>query len=149
MKYTYTRPSRFTALAAFAVVVFLLSPAAAQQSPAKPHSMHSDHPGREGMVMPMDDQTQMHASYQSALLADKEGSEFNHHLAGILIILAGVFILVEGMLSQDWSFLHFAWPICFLLSGLFLAFYTDSELWPFGPPELVVWSHPRFRSFAA
>src|SRR6266849_742024 len=120
-------------LAACAAAVFLLTPAVAPQASAQDHSMHSDHTGHEGMPMAMDEQTQMDAVHQSELLADKKESEFNHHLAGFFVILAGVFIFAERTLSQRWSFLRFVWPSCFLLSGLFLLVYSDTELWPFGP----------------
>jgi putative copper resistance protein D len=133
MIYTHTRAFWPTALAAYAVVLFLLTSAAPPQPSAKDRSVHSEHNGYEGMVMPMNDRTQMDASPQRTLLADKEGSEFNHHLAGILIILAGFFLLAEGAFSKRWSFLRFAWPFCFLISGLFLLGFSDKELWPFGP----------------
>ena len=29
--------------------------------------------------------------------------------------------------------MRYAWPVCFLLSGLFVLVYSDTELWPFGP----------------
>ena len=32
----------------------------------------------------------------------------------------------------------FAWPACFLLAGLFLLVFSDTELWPFGPQS---WWH--------
>jgi len=81
----------------------------------------------------MDDQSPMNASQRRMLMTDKAGSEFNHHLAGILIILAGIFILVEGAFSKRRFYLRFAWPFCFLISSLFLLGYSDKELWPFGP----------------
>jgi putative copper resistance protein D len=120
-------------LAACAGAVILFAPAAARQAVAQELSMQSDHAGHEGMSMPMDEQPQMDAARQRKLLADKKESEFNHHLAGLFVILAGVFILAERTLSQRWSFLRFVWPSCFLLSGLFLLVYSDTELWPFGP----------------
>jgi putative copper resistance protein D len=85
------------------------------------------------MLVSMDDQTPMNASQMKMLMTDKAGSEFNHHLAGILIILAGFFILAEGAFRKRWSSLRFAWPFCFLISGLFLLGFSDKELWPFGP----------------
>jgi putative copper resistance protein D len=120
-------------LAAYAVVMSLLTLAAAQHASAQDHSMFPAQTGHEGMVEHTDDQMQMDASQMRMLMADKEGSEFNHHLAGIFIILAGFFTLSEGALSRRWSFFRFAWPSCFLLSGLFLLGYSDKELWPFGP----------------
>jgi hypothetical protein len=120
-------------LAACAAAVFLAAPAAAQQASPQDQSMHSDHAGHEGMDMTTNEPTQLDAAHQRKLLADKKESEFNHHLAGFFVILAGACILAERTLSQRWSFLRFVWPFCFLLSGLFLLVYSDTELWPFGP----------------
>lgn len=66
-------------------------------------------------------------------LADKQESEFNHHLAGLLVIVAGMFILAEGLLTSRWSVVRYVWPACFLGAGLFLLVYSDTEIWPFGP----------------
>jgi len=117
----------FIAAAIFAVLL-VSNP---QQTPAQGHSMNSARPGHE--MMSMDEQMRMDAAYQSKLLADKKESEFNHHLAGFFVILAGLFILAEDTLSPRRSFLRFAWPSCFLLSGLFLLVFSDTELWPYGP----------------
>ena len=110
----------FIAAAIFAVLL-VSNP---QQTPAQEHSMNSAHPGHE--MMSMDEQMRMDAAYQSKLLADKKESEFNHHLAGFFVILAGLFILAEDTLSPRRSFLRFAWPSCFLLSGLFLLVFSDT-----------------------
>lgn len=85
-------------------------------------------PGHEGMSMdePMD------PAVLAKIQADKRESEFNHHLAGFFVLLAGVFILAEGDLKQRWPLVRFAWPACFLLSGIFLLIWSDTELWPFG-----------------
>ena len=119
----------FIAAVLFAVL-FVSSP---QQAPAQEHPTHSAHVGHEAMSMATDEQMRMDRSYQSKLMADKKESEFNHHLAGFFVILAGLFILAEDRLSPRRSFLRFAWPSCFLLSGLFLLIFSDTELWPFGP----------------
>lgn len=119
----------FVAGAVFAVLLVSSEP----QASAQDHSMHSGRTGHEVMSMAMDEKTQMDAAQQSKLLADKKESELNHRLAGFFIILAGVFILAEGALPRRWPFLRFAWPSCFLLSGLFLLAFSDTELWPFGP----------------
>jgi len=100
---------------------------------AQDHSAQPDHAGHEGMAMSMDEHAQMDPALQRKLLADKKESEFNHHLAGFFVVLAGIFILAQGPLTRRWSFLRFAWPACFLLSGLFLLVFSDTELWPFGP----------------
>ncbi len=64
--------------------------------------------------------------------ADKLESEFNHHLAGYFVLLAGVFFLAEADLKKHWPITRFAWPACFLLSGIFVLIWSDTELWPFG-----------------
>ncbi|HTT19534.1 MAG TPA: hypothetical protein VMG82_11335 [Candidatus Sulfotelmatobacter sp.] len=129
MQSTYTR----YLLAACAAALLLVALSAAQQTSPYDQSTHPDHAEHEGMAMPMDEPAQMDAAQQAKLLADKKESEFNHHLAGIFVILAGIFILAGRTLSQRWSLLRFVWPACFLLSGVFLLVYSDTELWPFGP----------------
>jgi putative copper resistance protein D len=66
-------------------------------------------------------------------LADKEESEFNHHLAGVLIVFAGIFIVAQSYFTSRWPLVRYAWPMCFLTAGLFLLVFSDTEIWPFGP----------------
>jgi len=66
-------------------------------------------------------------------LADKRESEFNHRLAGLFVIVAGLFILSESYLARRWPLARFAWPMCFLAVGLFVLIFSDTEIWPFGP----------------
>lgn len=66
-------------------------------------------------------------------LADKKESEFNHRLAGLFVIVAGIFILSESSLGRRWPLVRYAWPMCFLAAGLFLLIFSDTEIWPFGP----------------
>src|SRR5712664_3346954 len=129
---TYRKISgSFAAAGAFLAAMLALS--AAQVSPQAP-SANSAHAGHEGMDMsaPMDGHTQS-AMQQAILAQNKKESEFNHHLAGFLVILAGLFLLGEAKLRQRWPSTRFAWPVCFLVCGLFLLVYSDTELWPFGP----------------
>ncbi len=74
----------------------------------------------------------MSAEMQAQLLADKKGSEFNHHLAGFFVALAGVFIFFQRGLARDWPGVKYVWPACFLLVGIFLVVWSDTELWPIG-----------------
>ena len=129
---TYRKISgRFAAAGALLAAMLALN--AAQVSPQAP-SANSAHAGHEGMDMsaPTDGHTQS-AMQQAILAQNKKESEFNHHLAGFLVILAGLFLLGEGALRQRWPSTRFAWPACFLLCGLFLLVFSDTELWPFGP----------------
>ena len=108
-----------------AVVCFLLAPQFVLR--AQDDAMHGMH---DGMSMPMDSHTD--AVTQAALQAWKRESEFNHHLAGFLVLVAGLLILADGSIRQRWAIGRHVWPICFLLSGVFLLIFSDTELWPFG-----------------
>ncbi len=93
-----------------------------------------DHPANDvhaGMSMPMELGKDPVA--EAKLLADKRESEFNHHLAGFFVVLAGLFILAEVEIRNRWPSVRYAWPLCFVLSGLFVLIWSDTELWPFGP----------------
>lgn len=125
------RPARLAAAGALLTALLGLSvPVIAGQDT-------SGHGGHDGMHMEMSmatpNQAQIDPAKQARLLKDKSESEFNHHLAGILVILAGLFLLGDDALRQRWSLARFAWPSCFLLAGLFLLVFSDTELWPFGP----------------
>jgi hypothetical protein len=87
---------------------------------------HHDHAG-----MAMDEP--ITPAQQAKLVADKRESEFNHHLAGFFLVLAGLLIFAETLFRDRALIARYAWPVCFLLSGLFVLVFSDTELWPFGP----------------
>ena len=91
---------------------------------------HGEHHGHQHMAMPM--AQDMNPSLQAKLLADEKESEFNHHLAGFFVMLAGVFVLLQSVLVKRWLAAKYAWPACFLVSGIFVMVWSDTELWPFG-----------------
>jgi copper resistance protein D len=64
--------------------------------------------------------------------SDKKESEFNHHLAGLLVALAGVFLLTQDKLAKRWPAARYVWSWCFLAAGIFLMIFSDTEIWPFG-----------------
>jgi hypothetical protein len=68
----------------------------------------------------------------SAVDQEKAASEFNHRVAGIVLVLIGGLVIV-GQYSQRLSFLRYAWPLLFVAMGLFLAAWSDAEIWPRGP----------------
>jgi len=72
-------------------------------------------------------------AHEAKRLADKQESEFNHHLSGLFVVLAGVFVLAETHLVKRWPLVRYAWSVCFLASGLFVLIFSDTEIWPFGP----------------
>ena len=108
---------------------------------AQDHSAHEGQGGHEGMTgdMPGMDMSSTAPDplawmrTPEKLAADKRESEFNHHLAGFFVVLAGIFILAEPRLSARWPSIRYAWPVCFLLAGIFVLVFSDTELWPFGP----------------
>jgi hypothetical protein len=62
---------------------------------------------------------------------NKAPSEFNHHMAGWALIGVG-FLVLASFLSPDLRPLRYVWPALFLLAGLFLALWSDAEMWPRG-----------------
>jgi uncharacterized membrane protein len=86
-------------------------------------------PGMETNV-PLAAETQAQTAKR---LADKQESEFNHHLAGVLLIIAGLFILFDEHIRRRSALSRYVWPTCFLLAGLFVLIFSDTEIWPFGP----------------
>ena len=66
-------------------------------------------------------------------LKGKLQSEFNHHLAGMFLIIAGIFIFGEDRFNGMWSGFRYVWPACFFSAGIFLVFLSDMDVWPFGP----------------
>jgi putative copper resistance protein D len=89
---------------------------------------HDSQHEHDGMSMSsMDEPT------QAEILSWKRESEGNHHLIGFFVVLGGAFILAQDTLKKRFPLVRYAWPVCFLLSGLFVLVYSDTELWPFGP----------------
>lgn len=111
---------------------------------AQDHPAHESHDGQGGQAGMSNDMPGMDMSSKAPdteawmftpekLAADKRESEFNHHLAGFFVVLAGIFILAEPRLRARWPNVRYAWPVCFLLAGIFVLVFSDTELWPFGP----------------
>jgi putative copper resistance protein D len=92
-------------------------------------SQQSAHDEHEGMSMSADEPGPTDAT----LLSWKRESEGNHHLIGFFLALSGLFILAQGTVTKRFPLVAYVWPACFVLSGLFVLVYSDTELWPFGP----------------
>lgn len=66
-----------------------------------------------------------------ALDSDKEASELNHHIAGMFLVAIGLsLILSERQERLQW--MRWLPPVLFILAGLFLAAWSDNEIWPRG-----------------
>lgn len=62
---------------------------------------------------------------------NKAASEMNHHIAGVLLIAIGLSVIGSGY-SQSLAWLRWLTPILFIAAGLFLAAWSDAEMWPRG-----------------
>src|SRR6202051_818991 len=95
---------------------------------AQDHPAQNSHEGHEGMSndMPGMDMSSTAPDPLAAmrtpekLAADKRESEFNHHLIGFFVMVAGIFILAESWLRARWLKVRYAWPVCFLVAGIFV-----------------------------
>lgn len=67
---------------------------------------------------------------------DKAYSEFNHHVAGVFVLLAGGLALLATVGGARYAWARYGWPGLFLLLGLFLFVRHDPESWPWGPLTL-------------
>jgi copper resistance protein D len=70
---------------------------------------------------------------------DKAWSEYNHHWAGLIVLIAGVLALVSRYRTMRWA--RF-WPLSFAGLAVFILLRADPENWPLGP-------RPFWQSFAA
>ena len=61
--------------------------------------------------------------------ADIAWSEYNHHWAGIFVLVIGVLALLEKSGKARWA-RH--WPLAFLALAVFLFIRSDPENWPLG-----------------
>jgi putative copper resistance protein D len=97
-------------------------PLSAQRSPSlpDPHQHEGHHPA---------------AGVEPRWEGSPEGkaySEYNHHVAGLLVVLIGMSELLAalGIATAAWSRLLL--PAAMLLAGAYLAIWSDHEAWPIG-----------------
>jgi putative copper resistance protein D len=57
-------------------------------------------------------------------------SEYNHHWAGVIVLLAGMLAILGRWDRAKWA-RH--WPLAFLGLAVFLFLRADPEAWPLGP----------------
>jgi hypothetical protein len=62
---------------------------------------------------------------------DKLSSEMNHHIAGIFLIAIGLSVIWSKH-DRSRAWLRWLPPILFIGAGLFLAAWSDEEIWPRG-----------------
>jgi hypothetical protein len=62
---------------------------------------------------------------------DKASSELNHHIAGWLLVAIGAMVIC-GHRYKALAFVQRLWPLRFVFGGIFLAVWSDREIWPRG-----------------
>ena len=70
---------------------------------------------------------------------DREWSEYNHHWAGLIVLVAGLLGFASRFPGMRWA--RF-WPLTFAALSVFILLRADPENWPLGP-------RPFWASFAA
>jgi len=77
--------------------------------------------------------------HQGAIVSGWEGSvqgiaysEFNHHLAGLFVLLMGLAELIQSLRVSSLRWLRFLLPTAMLLGSLVLLGWSDHEAWPIG-----------------
>jgi len=63
-------------------------------------------------------------------VAATDWSDYNHNVAGVLLVAMGLFALLSYVRGFGWARY---WPVGFMLLGVFLFFRSDAESWPLGP----------------
>src|SRR5262249_25187722 len=83
-------------------------------------------------VAPSDNAAEM-ARPPAAIMIDPDviDSEWNHHLAGYILMGSAVLLLFSLRFSGV-AFLRAVWPLLFIVVGLYLLAWSDKEIWPRG-----------------
>ena len=85
-----------------------------------------------GGIAPTDHGTNM-ASSSSTVVIDPDviDSEWNHHVAGYILIGSALLMLLS-LRFHGLAFLRAVWPFLFIAAGLYLLAWSDKEIWPRG-----------------
>jgi hypothetical protein len=71
------------------------------------------------------------AAPAAAVDPDKGASELNHHIAGMILLAIG-FSVIFSERHRKLTWMRWLTPVLFIAAGLFLAVWSDEEIWPRG-----------------
>lgn len=100
--------------------------------PSRAYQLSPEHSG----MMHGSEVAQASPEDQAKLEADKRFSEFNHHFAGIFVLLVGLLALLEPHIISRVPTARYLWSAFFFIPGIYLFFFSDPESWPFGGQTL-------------
>ncbi len=106
-----------------ACAVLLSAPAVAQHISTGHESTHKHDPSH---------QTGVASEIWEGSREGKTYSEFNHHIAGVFILLIGLSELREALAVALLARARFLLPVGMLGAGTFLMIWSDHEAWPIG-----------------
>lgn len=119
----------FRSLALFVILAMMwVSPVHAQQKGTMP-----DMPDMDMTSQGSANGQQETPAQKAADIASTKESEFNHHLSGLLVFIAGLAILLQDRIRPYWPEVKYVLSVCFLLAGVYLLVFSDTEIWPWGP----------------
>ena len=93
------------------------------------------HEDRESVTSHGHDSSHHHDATVDRWEGSAEGkaySDFNHHLAGIFVILIGLSEVRYGFAASVLAWTRFLLPIFMVSVGMFLLIWSDHQGWPFG-----------------
>ncbi len=96
---------------------------------------------------------QMHEHMGHDMAMPDPVSLFNHHLAGVLVILLGIFAYLEQTELAEHPWVKYLWPLPLIILGVFLLIYSDNpQFWPFKlsrwARHWIAWQHKIFATVA-
>jgi hypothetical protein len=96
---------------------------------------------------------QMHEHMGHDMAMPDPVSLFNHHLAGVLVILLGIFAYLEQTELAERRWVRYLWPLSPIILGVFLLIYSDNpQFWPFQlsrwARHWTAWQHKIFATVA-
>lgn len=121
-------------LAVLWCVAILLYQPSSLTAAESPHDTHNPGAAHESILKESDSQhSGVTSSGWDGSVEGKAYSEFNHRLAGALVMLIGLGELHGGLGAGILSWTRFLLPGAMLAAGSYLLIWSDHDAWPLGP----------------